>query len=144
MPRQTSTWPTEPLKRERRLRLGSLEVGVALDAASAERVRNSIPYRYVVRPALARLSGAKNGHNGNGHKAAADDPTVYKAGRVISKPVAPLTAAATPEARAIIEKISGYQWYHTIDLGHGVSFPGYGDHRDQLIDLCWLLGVEVI
>jgi tRNA (mo5U34)-methyltransferase len=132
MPKQTSTWPTEPLKKERRLRVGSLEVGVALDARSAERVRNSIPYRYVVRPALNRLSGARNGHNGNGHAATVDDPTVYKAGRIIDKPLAQLTDAATPEARAIIEKISGYQWYHTIDLGHGVSTPGYVDHRAQL------------
>lgn len=140
MPKQTSTWPTEPLKRERKVRLGSLEVGLAMDAGSAERLRNSLPYRYVVRPALSRLSGARNGHNGhngngNGHgngHALADDISVYKAGRPAAKPIAPLTEPTSPEARALIEKISGYQWYHTIDLGHGVATPGYVDHRSQL------------
>lgn len=130
MPKQTSTWPTEPLKRERRLRIGSIELGIAMDATSAERVRHSMPYRYVLRPALARLSAVKASRerNGNGHN---DDPSVYKAGRQVARPVAPLTEPASPEARAIIDRISGYQWYHTIDLGHGVATPGYVDHRAQ-------------
>jgi tRNA (mo5U34)-methyltransferase len=48
------------------------------------------------------------------------------------KPKAPMNAPNTPEATAIVEKISGYDWYHTIDLPHGVATPGYVDHRAQL------------
>ncbi len=131
MAKQTSTWLGEPLKRERRLRLGSLELTLAMDAGQAERVRQSPPYRYLLRPALQRLARGRNGHNGhNGHRE--DDPSVYRAGRPATRPLANLTTRATPEARAIIDKIAGYQWYHTIDLGHGVSTPGYVDHREQL------------
>jgi tRNA (mo5U34)-methyltransferase len=37
-----------------------------------------------------------------------------------------------PEARPIIDRISGIEWYHSIDLGHGVVTPGFVDHRDQV------------
>jgi len=55
----------------------------------------------------------------------------YSAGKTvdISKSI---KAPNTPEAQAIVDKISGYDWYHSIDLGHGVSTPGYVDHRFQL------------
>jgi len=45
--------------------------------------------------------------------------------------VAP-TVAATPEAQAVLDRISGIEWYHTIDLPHGVTTPGYVDHRAQV------------
>ncbi len=116
---------TTPIKREVRLHLGGLEMGIAVGVEQAEKIRHSAPYRYLIRPALDRLGRGKNGHNGNGHQA-------YRAGLEATKPMVPADAPATPEARAIIEKIAGYEWYHTIDLPHGVSTPGYVDHRKQL------------
>lgn len=41
-------------------------------------------------------------------------------------------AAASPEAKAIVDRIEGLDWYHTIDLGHGVRTPGFVDHDHQL------------
>lgn len=38
----------------------------------------------------------------------------------------------TPEARTIIERISPINWYHAIELPHGVVTPGRADHRDQV------------
>jgi len=39
---------------------------------------------------------------------------------------------ATPEAREILRRIEGVQWYHSIDLGHGIVTPGEFDHRPLL------------
>jgi tRNA (mo5U34)-methyltransferase len=38
----------------------------------------------------------------------------------------------TPEAQAVLERVTGLDWYHTIDLPHGVTTPGYVDHRAQV------------
>ncbi|HEY8173165.1 MAG TPA: hypothetical protein VIH21_08750 [Dehalococcoidia bacterium] len=115
---------TKRVKRQQQVHLGPLNVGVTLPARQAEVVRNSIPYKYVIKPALKRLSGS-NGHARNGAGA-------YRAGFPAEKPRAPINAPTSPEAQAIIEKISGYDWYHTIELPHGVVTPGYVDHREQL------------
>jgi len=114
---------TQPVKEEIKVRVGSMEMDVAMDAARAARLRQSIPYRYVIRPALRRMRVRSNGNGAKAH--------VYTAGHAAPKP-AVIPAPDTPEARAIVDKISGYDWYHTINLGHGVYTPGYVDHRDQL------------
>jgi tRNA (mo5U34)-methyltransferase len=116
---------TVPLKRQKQVRIAGMDLGISLDARQADRVRNSKPYQYLIRPALNRLGRS----NGNGHALAPDH---YRAGLVAQKPQLPVQAPATPEARAIIERISGYEWYHTIQLPHGVATPGYVDHRAQL------------
>jgi tRNA (mo5U34)-methyltransferase len=41
-------------------------------------------------------------------------------------------AQSSPEAAAIVDRIRGLMWYHTVDLGHGVRTPGFVDHRAQL------------
>lgn len=38
----------------------------------------------------------------------------------------------TPEQKAILQRISEVEWYHTIDLGHGVVTRGLFDHRPLL------------
>lgn len=38
----------------------------------------------------------------------------------------------TPEQKAILHRISEVEWYHSIDLGHGVVTPGLFDHRPLL------------
>lgn len=38
----------------------------------------------------------------------------------------------TPEQRSIYDRISGTEWYHSIDLGHGIVTPGFFDHRPVL------------
>ncbi len=115
---------TKPLRRELRASVGPLEMAIGLDAKYAEIVRNSAPFRYLIRPALRRLRASRNGRS-------VVTATPYRAGLSAEKPVLPVEDAATPEARAIIEKVRGYEWYHTIDLGHGVVTPGYVDHRNQ-------------
>jgi tRNA (mo5U34)-methyltransferase len=120
---------TEPLKREKKFRVAGMEFGVSMGPEQAERIRKSIPYRYMLQPALRRLGGSLA--NGNGHKKNGADGA-YRAGFPVQERSTPITAPATPEARAIIEKIADYEWYHTIQLPHGVATPGYVDHRAQL------------
>lgn len=110
------------LMKEKRINMGQFQLSVGMELERAERLRQSAAYRRVLRPALSllegRLAGRRNGHaNGNGH-AATEFPS--------------LDTAPSPEARAIIDKIAGVDWYHVIDLPHGVSTPGFVDHRDQL------------
>lgn len=123
-----------PIMREKRLNLGGVEVAIALEASRADRLRRTAPYRYAVRPALrwlGRLSGHGHGQlpvvsNGNGHPAPASHLT--------HQSITPTLPAApeSPEARALREQIAGIEWYHTIELPHGVTTPGFTDHRQQL------------
>ena len=37
-----------------------------------------------------------------------------------------------PEARSARERVAGMEWYHTLELPHGIVTPGYTDHRASL------------
>ncbi len=114
---------TQGLQHQRRLGLGPVDVTVGMPAELADKVRTNTLYRRIVKPTVRRLS--RRSPNGNGHAQAHDLlPPV---------PVAPPEPAdLDAEGRAIIEKIAGQEWYHSIDLGHGVITPGFVDHRDQM------------
>jgi 2-polyprenyl-3-methyl-5-hydroxy-6-metoxy-1,4-benzoquinol methylase len=51
-------------------------------------------------------------------------------------PVPPADAAIpqslTPEQKALLDQVKQTDWYHTIDLGHGIVTPGFFDHRPVL------------
>ncbi len=48
-------------------------------------------------------------------------------------PAQPTQAAdESPQQRELREQIAATNWYHTIDLGHGVITPGKFDHRPNL------------
>jgi tRNA (mo5U34)-methyltransferase len=109
----------------------------------ANRVRTHPLYRSVLKPTvvnLRRLSQLRNGNsngNGNGNGSQGDDDhgDAHYEGYDPLPPVpveAPRPEDLDHEGRAIIEEIIGQEWYHSIDLGHGVVTPGFVDHRDQL------------
>jgi tRNA (mo5U34)-methyltransferase len=108
-----------PLMNEKRVRLAGLEVSFALDAEQADRLKRHPSYRYVVGPALSLLR-QRPSRSRNGHHAAAPPPAPVQSG------------PATPEARAVLDRIAPIDWYHTIDLPHGVVTPGFVDHRNQV------------
>ena len=111
------------LRSERRISVGPVDLTVEMPPELADKVRANPVYRRMVRPAIDKVR--HRGANGNGHVEAGDLlPPV---------PVAPpVPSDLDSEGRAIIEKIAGQEWYHSIDLGHGVITPGFVDHRDQL------------
>jgi tRNA (mo5U34)-methyltransferase len=120
MAKQRDKLLTVPPKRETRIKLGPIELGIAMGIEEAERVRKSLPYQYLLRPALNGLRRVVR--SSNGHRLGA--PATRRAPQTSGPP--------SPEARAVLDKISDVEWYHTIDLPHGVATPGYVDHRQQL------------
>jgi tRNA (mo5U34)-methyltransferase len=111
------------------VKIGGMSLGVSMDAKRADRIRKSVPYRYLLKPAANLIGGRKNGHkNGNGRTGSAAYDWRPKS---LPSPVAPGTPI-TKEAQEIIDKISTVEWYHSIDLPHGVTTPGFVDHRPQL------------
>jgi tRNA (mo5U34)-methyltransferase len=84
-----------------------MELAVNLDdrlAARAGRLKRRVTGLF------ANGHGAVNGHAG---PAAYDGPD-------------------TPERRALVAQVAETEWYHTLDLGHGVLTPGFFDHRPHL------------
>jgi tRNA (mo5U34)-methyltransferase len=47
-------------------------------------------------------------------------------------PVAGDGTDGSPEAAALVAQVKNVQWYHTMDLGHGVVTPGFFDHGPTL------------
>jgi len=108
--------------KQKSMRIGGVEVAIAVDERWAGPVRRSTPYRRVIRPVIGRLTGRRNG---NGHHA--DAPPAIEP----RKPQ--LDASRYPaEAREIVGQVNEIDWYHTIELPHGVVTPGRSDHRRQL------------
>jgi tRNA (mo5U34)-methyltransferase len=48
--------------------------------------------------------------------------------------VRPFPANPTPEQQVIIDEVQSHQWYHTIELGHGLRTPGRFNHYPLLAD----------
>jgi tRNA (mo5U34)-methyltransferase len=120
------------LRRERRVSVGPVDVTVAMPVEVADRVRSHPMYRRVLKPTVINLRRLGQLHNGN-HGANGHVPAEHAYEPLPPVPVeAPKPDDLDFEGRAIIEKIVGQEWYHSIDLGHGVVTPGFVDHREQL------------
>jgi len=121
------------LQRERRVSVGPVDFTVAMPVELANRVRVHPVYRGVLKPTVHSLRRL-------GHLHGRDVPLGANVARHFETydPLPPVPVdAPTPEdldheGRAIIERIVGQEWYHSIDLGHGVVTPGFVDHREQL------------
>lgn len=119
----------DSLGTSKRVGFAGIQVSVGIDGRYARRLRHLLPYRAVTRPALriarrvvGRPSGAPSDH---GEVSFSDGDRAWQ--RRIDAAV-----AATPEARAIAERVNALEWYHVLDLPHGVSTPGHADHRGQI------------
>lgn len=92
------------MRSRRLIKLGSIELVVWIDD-----------------PLAGKLVALKQRLKGKSH-AGAPEPTAIDA-----RPKNP-----TAEQKALYEIIDPIQWYHSIDLGHGVVTPGFFDHRPRL------------
>lgn len=113
------------IRRERRIAFGPVELMVAMPKTMADRLVSSRTYR-TLRPVAGRLRHLTD--LGNGHHFGGEDLPSW----AVVPPVPPRPSDVDPEARALIEKVASRDWYHSIDLGHGVVTPGFVDHRYQL------------
>jgi tRNA (mo5U34)-methyltransferase len=92
-----------------------------------DRARSGFLWQNILRPAATKVSQAVAFTGG-----AAASLTPSAAIATSASP--PLASPTSPEARRIFEKIQGIEWYHTIDLGHGIETPGRFNHR-PLVEL---------
>lgn len=102
------------LMREKRIRIAGFQFSVFMDAARFERLRQSIPGRYVIRPALRLLRRVGRSANGR-HPASIDETQISSSVKEPSD-----------------ERVAGIEWYQSIELPDGYVTPGYVDHRDQV------------
>jgi tRNA (mo5U34)-methyltransferase len=116
---------TQGLQRERRISMGPVDVTIGMPPEMADKIRLNPMYRRVFKPTVRRVKHIGRKNNGNGLVEPRD---LLPA--VPSEPPRPTDLDV--EGRAIIERIAGQEWYHSIDLGHGVITPGFVDHREQL------------
>lgn len=107
-----------PLMREKRISFAGFELGLALEERQAERIRNSWPYRYLVRPGLRLVQG-----RGREPQTCSEIPPP-----IVGRPLGPVDGAAGE----LWQRVSRIGWYHTIDLGNGVVTPGFVDNRSTV------------
>lgn len=99
----------------KRVRLGAIEFAVTLDERHAARIRESVPAR-IIAGARRRLAGRSD-------SGADTVATPQRDARL------DVSRYADPEAAAIARRANEVDWYHAIELPHGVVTPGYVDHR---------------
>jgi tRNA (mo5U34)-methyltransferase len=97
--------------REKTLEIGQLRLRVEMPRRFAEKVAPL--YRRLSRRPAPKAEAASPSPNGN------------------SNGKAHLNGHSN-EASDLLHRIEGIDWYHTIDLGHGVVTPGFVDHREQI------------
>ncbi len=85
--------------------------------------------QYVLKPAAHAIAGLKAAAGGAFASLAARPPRCDPAPSTQAA-----TAALSPEAQSLQERIRATQWYHTIDLGNGVRTPGRFNHYPLLRD----------
>jgi tRNA (mo5U34)-methyltransferase len=109
------------ITKEKRVNVGKFQFSVGMSLADAEAMRKSLLYRRVLRPILSLTGrGSRNGHRPsqrNWH---------------LQAQVGKKQAAVSPEAQKILDKVNSIDWYHVIDLPHGLVTPGFVDHRHRL------------
>ena len=109
----------------KKLKIGSSGLTLTIGDGTVETVRSNIFYRMLIRPVRRFLSLLRNTPDREeGKRGQADE--------VSGKDRQLKAVDATPEQSAILNRISGIEWYHSIDLGHGVVTPGMYDHRPVL------------
>lgn len=98
-----------PLMKEKKFRIGGLELALAAKADRADRIQNSTPYRLAKK--AARM--LRSGNHG---------PAPYP-------PRGPIALNGDTDLEALRERVRSTSWYHTIDLGGGLVTDGMVDPR---------------
>jgi tRNA (mo5U34)-methyltransferase len=117
------------------IKLGSFGLEISVGDRLAERIRTNSLYRHFVRPTRAFLARSRNSSEESTSEAVTDvqtsDPEHFRL--LYEKPLnAEPQTERTPEQKKILGKISDLEWYHSIDLGHGVVTPGSFEHVPYL------------
>jgi Methyltransferase domain len=104
--------------RRRTVHLGAVDLAVSLDERLDRSLRESVAYRYVLKPALTRIRQSRNGFSAG------------RSPRTVASPSPPPPGDANRDD--LWKRVSALPWYHTIDLGNEVITPGFVDHRPHV------------
>jgi tRNA (mo5U34)-methyltransferase len=110
------------LIREKTFKVAGFSFKIGTEARRVERLKKSLPYRYLVRPAVAALSRDQNGRDSEVAPSARPAPI---AGQTTN-------GAWSRDASEEAARVANIGWYHTIDLGDGIVTPGFIDNRDTV------------
>ena len=120
----------------KRMKLGPIGFTVFIENQLIEKVRRNIFYRYFIRPIRKIFSAQyvvpkepQPGNTTNDHQEV----------RLIEKNSLTINHhtnvfEGTAEQKEIIQRIGGFEWYHSINLGHGIVTPGAFNHQPHLSD----------
>lgn len=100
--------------------LAGIRVTISVAEAMAQRMRNNFAYRLLLGPALGFIRRLTRAESGDGE--AAPDAAWSPEAQI----------QLSPQGQAILDRIEGIEWYHTIELPQGVRTPGFVDHGPQL------------
>jgi tRNA (mo5U34)-methyltransferase len=105
-----------------------IAITVSLDARRAAALRRSRAFRLVRRLLRSPLRPAQTSAAVESTAAANPEPAVEAP--LLDPERLPEGAEDTPAARQLWARVCAVGgWYHSIDLGHGISTPGAFDHR---------------
>lgn len=104
------------IRRQRWIRLGPVQFGISLPLAADRRLAR------ILKPLLRTVRGTRQLPEA-AMPPDAEQPLPARR---------PLPSDIEPEYRELADQAARIDWYHTIELGHGVVTPGFVDHRDQL------------
>jgi tRNA (mo5U34)-methyltransferase len=105
---------------------GGFELMLNLD----DRARSSTIWQYCFKPAVHAVAGVRTAVGG------AATVLADSTRKTVNLEGAKLSSVHTPEQQRILDRIKGIEWYHTIDLGHGVQTPGRFNHIPLVRDYC--------
>jgi tRNA (mo5U34)-methyltransferase len=105
-----------------KFKLKSIGFMFFMEDRTVERIRSNVLYRIVIRPVL-QLLYRKNSTPENSLPWKPERHDLIKISEI------------TPEQKDILQRIASIDdWYHSIDLGHGVVTPGRFNHLPHLSD----------
>ena len=106
------------------VKIGSIGITVTISDRYAEMIRSNIFYRFLIRPALRLLFFGKDEMKHERGRTSQVDELSHQHHIIMSQ--------GTPDQKAILHRVSAVEWYHSIDLGHGIVTPGLFDHRSYV------------
>jgi tRNA (mo5U34)-methyltransferase len=126
----------------KRITFGSIRFAVSLEDRFVDRIRANFFYRYFVRPARKILSKIRAALEKPAPNEMYDKNPECKMSKYVGMTIRNPSVnhqhseamKKTPAQEAILKRIDGIDWYHSINLGHGIMTPGMFNHQPNLPD----------
>lgn len=132
----------------KKIKLGPVEILISTNDNIVEKVHENIFYRHIIRPVLNFFSALTSNtysksipkkplnaqHKDKINEKSAEHKHILIPKELLGDNQQTASSNTTPEQKAVLERITDIEWYHSINLGHGVITPGAFDHHPYLSD----------